>query len=100
MTDKRSNKRIKKMFAQAAALEAAHYLYKLGRKKPHFPVPAIVCRVIRFPEGNPHTEFPGVPYINWLAYNGVVGHYGPGYTTVRRTFYIDDVHYTINYGEE
>lgn len=36
-----SNKKIKRIFQQAAAKEANAVLYMMGRKQPNYPVPAI-----------------------------------------------------------
>lgn len=77
------------------------YRYCHGNGEPHYPVPAVICRVVRFPEGNPFTEFPGAPYVNWLQYRNNGTPDRPSYETVRRTFYNSyGEHYTIIYADE
>ncbi len=56
--------------------------YITGRKPGNFPVPAVHCKVVWFPEGHWISGFN--PYINVLGYNGKQGLYAPGYYVIHK----------------
>ncbi len=61
------------------------YKYVHGDARPNFSPPAIVCKIVWFPEGSPFMRIP-LPYVNWLRYNGMQGKYGVGYEAVYRIY--------------